>query len=394
MTDRPRLRDFGDEPAPALRDLLRAIALDAPLTPGAIDLLAKATARTADAGILRLLPALRGKRCTEELSETIRTDMEIRYRRTAARYMLFQHVARQISRVLQDERITPLFLKGFPLATTFYASPACRPMSDLDIAVAPADYPAAEALLLKLGFVPRGEEAQGRAIPGVNIHAMAFHQPDLRVSVDLHHHVFAASLWNGADHGLWAAAHPFEALGAGAALTLAPEHHVLHACVHGYGRSIHQLSVRWMLDADLILKRQGRDFRWALLEAEAERHRCGPLVAAALGYLADHLASPVPTATLARLAALPMAGFDRAYFRQSARLSHSSNRSLRLRLAWNACQRQAGKAFHTPLPFITLLARRWGAGSPNAFARAIIRRWREPTFLRERRARGIRQERP
>ncbi len=140
-----------------------------------------------------------------------------------------------------------------------------------------------------------------------------------------------------------------------------------------------------MLDSHFILTRHGAAFRWHLVEAEAERHRCGPLLAATLGYLARHLDCPIPGDVLARLAAQEIPGFDRAFFRGSAELNHAPGLVRRLGIAWNACQRQAGRRFATPLPFIVQMARRWGVASPGQLAAEALQHVGEPAFMRNKR---------
>lgn len=384
----PRLRDFGHEPEPALLDLLRALTGAAPPTAPACELIVAAAAGTADKGIRKLLPLVHGKaELVADLPAGTLTAIEKRYLKARNDFVRLEATARLLADGLAEAGIPALFLKGFALAGAVYPSPAQRPMGDLDLAVPHRNYQQATEILQQLGFVDaRPPSSHNRAIAGLSTHAFPFRHEARQVNLDLHYNILNCSLWESADDGFWAAALPLAQPGLDGALTLAPEHHLFHACLHGYSRSLLQLSIRWMLDAHFILARHGDNFRWPLVEAEAQRHRCGPLLAATLGYLADHLACPVPADVLTRLAAPGMPDFDRAFFRQTAELNESADFFRRVRIAWNACQRQAGHRFLTPLPFITQMARRWGVTSPRRLAAEILKHLAEPAFMRKKRA--------
>lgn len=387
MSAAPRLRDFGHEPEPALLDLLRALTGAAPPTATAIALAARAAAGDADKGIQKLLPLVRGNpELTSALSAEARIGVEKRYLKARNDFVRLEGTARLLADGFGASEIPIIFLKGFPLASRVYASPAHRPMGDLDLAVPHARFHDATAVLTSLGFTDaRPLSEHNRATAGLSTHAFAFRHEARQVNLDLHYNILNCSLWESADDGFWAAAEPLAQPGFGASLTLAPEHHLFHACLHGYSRSLLQLSIRWMLDAHFILIRTGDDFRWPLVEAEAKRHRCGPLLAATLGYLAENLRCPVPADVLSRLTAQDMPQFDRAFFRQTAELNEAAGFRRRIAIAWNACQRQAGHRFATPLPFIAQMARRWGVASPSQLAAEALRHLHEPAFMRRKR---------
>lgn len=56
--------------------------------------------------------------------------------------------------ILAAAGIRALPIKGVDVAFAVYPSPACRPMTDVDILVSPDDYEAAEGVLEREGFVP------------------------------------------------------------------------------------------------------------------------------------------------------------------------------------------------------------------------------------------------
>lgn len=220
----PRLADFGDEPSADLRDLLRMIALGAPATAGATALIADAVEARADRGVTRLLPIMRDVPGFGTLPVPLQAGIATAHRRINARFVVLDHVARQVAADFHAADLPILLLKGYPLALTAYARPAHRPMGDLDVAVPPARFAEAVARLKALGFKEKPVEAT--AMPGVTTHALSFDHPEASVALDLHYHVLSCSLWPGADDGFWAEAVPLDPGKPAGALTLAPEHHM------------------------------------------------------------------------------------------------------------------------------------------------------------------------
>ncbi len=387
---RLHLRDFGHEPPRQVLDLIRALATGSPPSSGALTLIEQAAHGGTDHGVVRLLPMLHDHPAMTSLPEPTQRVVRRRYLKARARFVALEAAAHRIVEAMESENIPVLFLKGFALASSAYARPAHRPMGDVDMAVPHQHYARSIEILRKVGFsaVVR-ERSWDTLIAGVGAHALPFINEEARASLDLHHNILNCSVWSGSDDGFWREAVPLGQSGLAPALTLVPEHHVLHACVHGYSRSLLQLSIRWMIDAHLLLAKAPESFRWRLVEEEAQRHRCGPLIAAALGYLADNLGSPVPDEQLDRLAAQPMPGFDMAYFRDNAAFNEKSGFWLRMRVAWNACQRQAGRRFWTPLPFARQMVRRWGVTSPVGLVVSGLGRVRERRYVKEKRRRAI-----
>jgi hypothetical protein len=381
------LGDFGHEPEPALRDLLLVLTGGASPTAAAVALVAAAARDQADRGVVKLLPLLKDNSAMPSLPAYVQQVVVQHYLRTRARFVLLESAVRPLVASFTARDIPVMFLKGFALACRAYPSPGHRPMGDVDIAVPHGLHAEAAVQLIAAGFREIELVAgRRRPKPGLGIHALTFRSEAAGLNLDLHYNILNASLWEGADDGFWAAAEPLGYPGLEPALTLAPEHHVFHACVHGYSRSVLQLSIRWMLDAHFVLLRTGAGFRWALVEEEAGRHRCGPLLAATLGYLARYLESPVPDEVLERLAGQPMPTYDRAYFRDFAELNETTGLGRRIRILWNACQRQLDQRFTTPVPFAIQLARRWGVASARQLLSESLQHIREPRYMRAKRS--------
>ncbi len=371
MSDARQFDDFGQKLDAPVVDLLRALANGTELGPDALALLAQAARGKADRGIVRLLPMAHDHPGTAALPAPVLNAIQLQYIKMRARYVVLEAKALSIAEAMHAEGIPLLFLKGFALASTAYANPVHRPMSDLDLAAPKERYGDAYRVLEGIGFPWVAQRGRGNAIAGVSTHALSFRNPESRVLLDLHYNILSSSLWPSADDGFWREKQPFAVGGFGGAWTLAPEHHVLHACIHGYRRSS-LLSIRWMMDSHLLIVKAGERFRWELLEEETARHRCGPLMAGALTYLASNLGTPAPREHIERLAAQPMPDFDRAYFREDAAPQDNAGLWRRASIAWNSCQRQVGRRFWTPLPFARQMARRWGVNSPLNMLRVAL----------------------
>jgi len=76
------------------------------------------------------------------------------YYETAARNMLLLDALDELTSALASRGVRPVVLKGADFATSLYPSAALRPMSDLDLWVAPEEVTLAESALASLGYRP------------------------------------------------------------------------------------------------------------------------------------------------------------------------------------------------------------------------------------------------
>lgn len=380
----PELAAYGAVPDPEMLALLRSVTAGTPLTEGARALVAVACAEGVDPGLVRLLPLLHDNPAAAALPPSIRTAIADTHRLAKLRFILMERAARNLTQLFAEAGIAPLFLKGFALASQIYESPALRPMGDLDLAVPGADFVRATALLAGLGY----REKSGRRMGlGPGLHALTFKHAKTGEIVDLHRFVLACSRWDGADAGFWARALPMP-IGDATARTLAPEDHLLHGCLHGHARNVLQSPFRWMADAHRILVRNGAGFRWNLLLEEAERQRCGGVLAAALSFLATELGAPVPAGITAALAATKRRPEDDEYFRLYGTMPDVPSVALRARALWASYRRQEAMPRADPIRFLRWLARRWDRGSLAGAALETLRRLPRARDARSKQIRG------
>jgi hypothetical protein len=350
----PELATYGSAPDRDTIELLRTLVLGVPLSDPARVLVEVACAEGVDRGLVRLLPLLHRHPAAAGLDSRMRRRIEREHRLAGLRFVVLERTARRLIEKLRPAGMVPLFLKGYPLASRVYASPALRPMGDLDLAVGAGQFERACDLMREMGY----EEKVDRPMAmGPGRHAATFKHPVGAQIVDLHQFVLSFSRWPGADERFWARSEALP-VGGASALTLAAEDHLLLTCLHGYAHHPAQMPFRWMVDACLLLARAGDGFRWQVLLAESGRQRCEGVLGAALGFLAHHFDAPVPAEVLSRLASAPPRPHDDAYFRLHGRLT-SPSVALRLRVFWASFRRQEDRARAGPLAILRWAGRRW-----------------------------------
>jgi hypothetical protein len=364
---RPNLAAYGYVPEPAELALIKAALRLDPLSPPALALAQLAAAGRTDRGVIRLLPLLRRR---PELPPALREKVEQLYRASLVRFLELEEQLRQVTLALQRHEITPLLLKGYPLARYYYANPAFRPTSDLDVAVRPERFSDAMQVLQTLGYAP----GEGRKVAvGPGTHGAHLRHAQLSLEVDLHRHVLASSRWDGADDGFWARALPCSVRGADA-LTLTAGDHLLHACLHGYRRGSRVKRIRWLLDVATILAGPFPEPAWDTLLHEAGRHRCEGVLAAALGYAAENLDLAVPGRLIEHLCGAARRDLDDSFFRVFGRVALTPTLRMRLAYAVLDAYRYMGQARITPLLFMRWVGMRWDVRTPLAFAIQGFRR--------------------
>lgn len=199
---------------------------------------------------------------------------------------------------LQRAEIEPLVLKGPALASTLYPDPALRPFNDLDLLCPAHQLDAACRLLCADGYIPRPQEATAQ--DGFHVQ---FHSANTPTIVELHADLLQLGLPTRCLATLWDHPQPVTIHGV-RALALAPEHQLLHLCVHlhthGYSRLI------WFKDLDLLLRRYGQAMDWALVSTLARDEGVSTSVHHALALLAALLDTPIPAGVLSRLPRDPL----------------------------------------------------------------------------------------
>jgi hypothetical protein len=281
---------------------------------------------------VRLLNAGLVERVPKEVAQFLKHDF-------LAALQLFLGQERESRRLLiqlGDAGIETILLKGADLRLRLYEDPATRPMTDLDLLVAPESLGAVANLLENFGYTIGDECVNQR--PGfreryrVGLHFQA--PPPGSLMVDLH--------W-----GLEAVAGyyrlPFTRLAPQAytldweglpVKVLSPEHTLIHLCLHFYGEGDIALK---LLDLALILSRL--PLKWELFLREAAHCRCQAPIFIILQELTELLPGAIPLQVLEELGTNVPRAMERLILRHShhplARLLGPLNHQRRLS-AWAA----------------------------------------------------------
>lgn len=321
-----------------------------------------------DHGSTRLLPLVYRNLGPDSFDAEVGGRLKGLYRRSwSQNQLLFKRAAGAIA-ALEGAGIETLVTKGASLAALSYGDVGVRPMDDADVLVPIAKTTEAIEVLTGAGW--SADHDDPAAWTQVH-HSLGFAGPG-GGNMDLHW--FA--LWQPArDDALWEASVPMELAGV-ATRAPSPADQLLLACVHGTPWSPLP-PFRWIADAVTVIRSAGEELDWDRLAAEAERRQLTIATAAALAYLRDEFAAPVPPVVLERIAAAPASRHERAAFEAACR-PDSPVRTLRM--AWDRYRRLRDLDTGAPRPssFPSFARRFWGLDSvwqlPAHAGRALTRR--------------------
>lgn len=264
-----------------------------------------------DAATFRMLPMVYRNLTQVGFPESELGPLKGIYRQAWYRNRVSQAAAFQVLETLANSGIEPAALKGFGLTAAAYSELALRPMHDIDVLVKPAEWSAAADALIAAGW---------RALRGDRDdyirRARVFHALPLvgnaDLEVDLHRFMLEESCFSGADDGAWSRVIAVESDGR-RMLTLAPEDHVINACVHGV-RWDPVPALRWVIDTVMVVRAAGPGFRWSIVEQEARDRGVTIAVGAALSF-ARRFEPTIPLEVVERLLVARTSRLERWDFR-------------------------------------------------------------------------------
>lgn len=261
-----------------------------------------------------------------------------------------------------------LVLKGVALGLSCYADPAWRPVTDIDLLIAPAQRWHAHALLDGAGFRHDGYSQHG----GV-VHQASYFEPTTGVCVDLH---WALSnlpelAWRLPHTELLAAALPLPGLNAH---WLGPAHALIHAAMH---YAAHQPAAErpaiWLLDMALLcaaLDAAG----WAELDRRVRAAGLSGLLAAGLIEAAEHFQLSLPAERLAAWQALGRQEPASALLQPPAGAGSRLLNRLRGLPDWRARSAWLLRSLCPPLAW---MRGRYQARTARQLGITYLRRWRD-----------------
>ena len=240
----------------------------------------------------------------------------IHRRAWCANQVLFRRLSTVLA-TLGSAGIRTMVLKGAALAEQAYGDLGARPMSDLDVLVPTADFPRALGVLAGAGWITSPAWIAECAADPVRFrsrqHAVGMRTAgDAGSVLDLHQDVFRVYRQYQVpvpESRLWDASEPCEFHGV-ATRRLAPHHLLLHVCFHGLQSQV-SAPLRWIPDADRLIRARERDLDWRALLADARDLQIVDVLREALPYLAATFGTPVPAHVLDAVRGEPVALVER-----------------------------------------------------------------------------------
>ena len=213
------------------------------------------------------------------------------WRAEAAR-LLCEHALGALLATLAAHDIEAIVLKGAALAHTLYPRPELRPYHDLDLLFRPADLRRLRAVLTAAGYREEASCLDPAAGADLPLGAVpSYLAPPGNVALEVH--VDALQLGLAARHrsALWDTARPVRA-GDLSFRAPMPLHQLLHLAAHVHRHDYSRLL--WLLDLDLLVRRQGAHLDWPAATALARDEGLAMLLRHALATAHSVLGTPRP----------------------------------------------------------------------------------------------------
>lgn len=231
-----------------------------------------------DSDTSRLLPLLYKNISSYTDSDTLLPTLKDYYRLSWCRNQVLFNNLKKIISLFSQKGIDTLLLKGAALSHLCYRDVGTRMMEDVDILIPYTKIEDAITILDEQGyrFVPSYEidrQFDVRNLPLGFIehnHAMNFFH-SLNNSIDLHWYAVPDCVSPEIDKGFWSRAIVKSFNGVDTRF-LNHEDMLLQICVHGYSSGINDApSIRWLLDAIMILRSKEGAFDWDQFYEEAKK---------------------------------------------------------------------------------------------------------------------------
>ncbi len=253
-----------------------------------------------DGGSFRMLPLVHANMARLGCDDPLMPRLGGVYRHSWCEAQVHLRAGARALALLRDRSVPVMVSKGLLLATRYYASPALRPMADIDLLVPLDRALAAIAVLDRGGWREEPTAAQQwgrrrRDMLTLTAGLGMIHPRD--GEIDLHWRLVRESRGATTEAMFWRDALPVTIAGV-EALRPSPAHLLFHVVSHGVRPNI--LSpLRWVADAAMVLRRDDEVIDWDEVMRCAERLRVGRRVAAGLAYLRDEIGLPVPAGVTA-----------------------------------------------------------------------------------------------
>ena len=187
-------------------------------------------------------------------------------------YRTQESETRRFVKVLADAGVEVILLKGADIRHRLYDDPVCRPMNDLDVLISPADLEVARTALEKQGYTLMPRDLDLRPGFSARFGWVASFKPPAGGSLfaDVHWGIQEAGTFYRLPFGPLRARATTRDLDGVPALVLAPEHVIMHLCLHTFDE-LENAPLLKLSDLERALQRFPLD--WDLFLDDAARFR-------------------------------------------------------------------------------------------------------------------------
>lgn len=213
------------------------------------------------------------------------------------------HDFAQILKILQNQDITIILLKGAHLAEIVYGNIALRTMGDLDLLIRKADLPKAAEKLLQMGY---SWSKPIECMPNIEIscnqsqHLLPLIKPN-GTTIELHWTIENPNPAFRIDvNGLWERARPVSIAGV-EAMVLSPEDLLLHLCLHTSYHHAFCFGLRPFCDISATIHHYQNEIDWKQIELRAHEWGVSTYVHITLWLTRELLGVTVPEALIKSL---------------------------------------------------------------------------------------------
>jgi len=257
----------------------------------------------------RLLPLLYQNLSHNSIQDQLLSRYKNIYRQTWYKNQIIFHCMADVLRILRDEGIPGMILKGGALTLQYYKDFGLRPMDDFDIMVPTTKARQTINLLTKFNWQPKSPYKQMYNDAYFSfLHADIFKDSNGRL-LDLHWHTILECRDMHADDAFWEKAVPVKINKSLTAQTMCPADQLLHIIVHGICWNPRPLP-RWVADAMMVLNSSAK-IDWDRLILQAKKRRLTLHLKNSLNYLRYLLGAPIPLTKFDEIQKIPISNFER-----------------------------------------------------------------------------------
>ena len=255
------------------------------------------------------------------------------YFRSAIRNLRLYNELSSILRLLQEEGIPVIVLKGAHLAEEIYGNTALRTMGDVDLLVKKTELGRVEEVFVELGYGsanrPRVEEQCER-----RHHIITFRTRN-GLPIEVHWNIARPSSPFKIDvHALWRRARP-ATIADVQVKVLSPEDLIAHLCLHEAYHHRFSSGLRAFCDIRETLARYKKEIDWQLLESTIRRSRSRNCTYLSLFLSHQVLKTEVPGNVIARTRRDPLMRYLSTMVTGKLFSDNNTSLSIREKLIWH-----------------------------------------------------------